>query len=52
MILKINIDNYGFKFKVKITINNYGFKIKIIIKWNLILYEYATLINIFNTSLD
>ena len=52
VILKTNIDNYGFKFKVKITINNYGFKIKIIIKWNLILYEYATLINIFNTSLD
>ena len=48
VILKTNIDNYGFKFKVKITINNYGFKIKIIIKWNLILY----LTNIFNTSLD
>ena len=36
-ILKINIDNYGFKFKVKIIITNHGFKIKITINWNLIL---------------
>lgn len=48
VILKTNMDNYDFKFKVKTIIINYDFKIKIIIKWNLILY----LINIFNTSLD
>lgn len=48
VILKTNINNYDFKFKVKTIIINYDFKIKIIIKWNLILY----LTNIFNMSLD